>query len=146
MRADMLRREFLGAIGGAAVTWPLRAWAQGPAMPVIGFLGSDSPDLYTGRLRAFRQGLKEGGYVESENVAIEYRWAKGKNNQLPALAADLVRLRAAVLVGLTTPSVLALKEATTSIPIVFFVAGDPIALGLVARLNRPGGNITGTTA
>jgi putative ABC transport system substrate-binding protein len=115
-------------------------------MPVIGFLGSDSPDLYTDRLRAFRQGLKEGGYVESENVAIEYRWAKGKNNQLPALAADLVRLRAAVLVGSTTPSALALKEATTSIPIVFFVAGDPIALGLVARLNRPGGNITGTTA
>ena len=142
----MKRRELITLLGGAAVAWPLTAHAQQPAMPVVGFLGSDSPDLYTDRLRAFRQGLKEGGYIESENVAIEYRWAKGKNNQLPALAADLVRLRAVVLVGSTTPSVLALKEATTSIPIVFFVAGDPIALGLVARLNRPGGNITGTTA
>jgi putative tryptophan/tyrosine transport system substrate-binding protein len=124
----MLRREFLGVIGSAAATWPLVARAQGQPMPVIGFLGSDSPDLYTDRLRAFRQGLREGGYIESENVAIEYRWANGKNDQLPALAADLVRLRAAVLVASTTPSVLALKEATASIPIVFFVAGDPSRL------------------
>ena len=142
----MRRREFLGVVGSAAATWPLVARAQGQPMPVIGFLGSNSPDLYMDRLRAFRQGLKEGGYIESENVAIEYRWANGKNDQLPALAADLVRLRAAVLVASTTPSVLALKEATASIPIVFFVAGDPVALGFVARLNRPGGNITGTTA
>jgi putative tryptophan/tyrosine transport system substrate-binding protein len=119
--------------------------AQQAALPVIGFLGSDSPDLYADRLRAFRQGLKETGYIERENVVIEYRWAEGRNNQLPALAADLVRLRVAILVGPTTPSVLALKAATTSIPIVFFIAGDPVALGLVATLNRPGGNLTGTS-
>jgi putative tryptophan/tyrosine transport system substrate-binding protein len=115
-------------------------------MPVIGFLGSDSPELYTDRLRAFRRGLKDAGYIESENVAIEYRWANGDNNRLPALAAELVALRVAVLVSSTTPAALALKAATTSIPIVFFIAGDPVALGLVGSLNRPGANITGTTA
>jgi putative ABC transport system substrate-binding protein len=114
-------------------------------MPVVGFLGSDSPDLYADRLRAFREGLKETGYIEGQNVAVEYRWAQGQNHQLPALAADLLRGRVAVVVASTTPSVLALKAATTTVPIVFFVAGDPVALGLVASLNRPGGNLTGTT-
>ena len=114
-------------------------------MPVVGFLGSDSPELYADRLRAFRRGLKDAGYIEAENVAIEYRWANGDNKRLPALAAELLGLRVAVLASSTTPSALALKAATTSIPIVFFIAGDPVALGLVASLNRPGGNITGTT-
>jgi putative ABC transport system substrate-binding protein len=143
---QMQRRKFIKILSSAAAAWPVGVRAQQPAMPVIGFLGSDSPDRYERRLQAFRQGLKETGYIERENVAIEYRWAEGRNNELPALAADLVRLRAAVLVASTTPSVLALKAATTTIPIVFFVAGDPIALGLIASLNRPGGNLTGTTA
>src|SRR5215470_18539371 len=141
----MRRRDFITLLGGTAVTWPLAADAQ-PVMPVIGFLGSDSVDLYTDRLRALREGLKQTGYAEGQNVAVEYRWAEGRNDRLPELAADLVRRRVAVLVGSTTPTVLALKAATTQIPIVFFVAGDPVALDLVASLSRPGGNLTGTTS
>ena len=140
----MRRREFIGLVGGATVVLPLVARAQ--QLPEIGFLGSDSADLYVERLHAFRLGLKQAGYTEGQNVAVEYRWAEGRNDRLPELAADLVRRRVAVLVSSTTPSALALKAATTQIPIVFFVAGDPVALGLVASLSRPGGNLTGTTS
>ena len=115
------------------------------AMPVVGFLGSDSAHLYADRLRALRQGLKETGYIEGQNVTIDYRWAEGRNDRLPALAADLVRRQLAVVAASTAPGVLALKTATTTIPIVFFTAGDPVGLGLVASINRPGGNLTGTT-
>ena len=129
-----------------STAWPLVARAQQSPMPVIGFLGSATPELYSERLRNFRRGLQEEGYVEGQNVAIEYRWAEGQNERLPVLAAELVRRQLAVLVaGGGTPSALAAQAATATIPIVFAVAVDPIEAGLVVSLNRPGGNMTGVT-
>src|SRR5215470_2435041 len=139
----MRRREFITVLGGAAA-WPLAASAQPSAMPLIGFLDIRSPDtLIEDRLRAFRQGLRDAGYVERENVAIEYRWAENEMKRLPELAADLVRHPVATIVTTSSSSTLAAKAATTKIPIVFLTANDPVGDGLVASLNRPGGNVTG---
>jgi putative ABC transport system substrate-binding protein len=139
----MRRRDFIKVVASSAVTWPRAARAQQPAIPVIGYLDSRSPEAVQNRLRGFHQGLKEAGYIEGENVTILYRWADDRTDRLPLLAAELVSRSVAAIFTAGIPSALAAKAATTTIPIIFVVGSDPVQIGLATSLSRPGGNLTG---